>query len=87
MDLEAAGAGGDRVQVDRRGEAPGPAKNDVGRTGILATAAGLALIAIGSSLFTGRGVLFSIVRQFAITASAAAITYGVGAWLGGIIGR
>lgn len=54
---------------------------------ILCTAAGLSLIAVGSALFTGRGVLFSIVRQFAITASAAAITWGVGAWLGGIIGR
>ena len=54
---------------------------------ILATAVGLALIAIGSSLFTGRGVLFSIIRQFAITASAAAVTYGVGAWLGAALRR
>ena len=46
------------------------------------TAAGLALIGIGTSLFTGRGMLFSIGRQFAITAAAAAITYGVGHLLG-----
>ncbi len=46
------------------------------------TAAGLALIGVGTSLFTGRSMLFSIARQFAITAAAAAITYGVGHLLG-----
>ena len=46
------------------------------------TAAGLALIGIGTSLFTGRSMLFSIARQFGITAAAAAITYMVGHLLG-----
>ncbi|WP_449426144.1 VIT1/CCC1 transporter family protein [Rhodanobacter lindaniclasticus] len=49
------------------------------------TAVGLALIGIGTSLFTGRGMLFSIARQFGITAAAAAITYGVGHMLGGVL--
>ncbi len=49
------------------------------------TAAGLALIGIGTSLFTGRGMLFSIARQFAITAAAAALTYGVGHLLGVVL--
>ena len=46
------------------------------------TAVGLALIGVGTSLFTGRSILFSIARQFAITAAAAAVTYGVGHVLG-----
>ncbi|EIL94015.1 MULTISPECIES: VIT1/CCC1 transporter family protein [Rhodanobacter] len=49
------------------------------------TAAGLALIGIGTSLFTGRSMLFSITRQFGITAAAAAITYGVGHLLGVVL--
>lgn len=49
------------------------------------TAAGLALIGIGTSLFTGRSMLFSIARQFGITAAAAAITYGVGHLLGVVL--
>ncbi|MEO5812678.1 MAG: VIT1/CCC1 transporter family protein [Rhodanobacter sp.] len=49
------------------------------------TAAGLALIGVGTSLFTGRSMLFSIARQFAITAAAAAITYGVGHVLGVVL--
>jgi VIT1/CCC1 family predicted Fe2+/Mn2+ transporter len=60
-----------------------------GRAALLAsacsTAAGLALIGIGTSLFTGRGMPFSIARQFAITAAAAAITYGVGHLLGVVL--
>jgi vacuolar iron transporter family protein len=60
-----------------------------GRTAIFAsmgtTFAGLCLIALGTSLFTGRGLAFSIVRQFAITAVAAAITFGVGHLLGAAI--
>ena len=47
-----------------------------------ATFFGLCLIAIGTSLFTGRGLAFSIARQFAITTVAAAITFGVGSALG-----
>jgi VIT1/CCC1 family predicted Fe2+/Mn2+ transporter len=50
------------------------------------TAVGLALIGIGTSLFTGRGMLFSIGRQFIITTAAAAITYGVGHLLGVALG-
>ena len=57
-----------------------------GRAALLAsmgtTAAGLALIGVGPALFTGRNLAFSIVRQFAITLAAAAITYGVGRILG-----
>ncbi len=49
---------------------------------VCSTAVGLTLIGVGSSLFTGRRILFSIARQFAITAAAAAITYGVGHLLG-----
>ena len=49
------------------------------------TAIGLALIGIGTSLFTGRSMVFSIARQFAITAVAAAITYAVGHLLGAAI--
>jgi VIT1/CCC1 family predicted Fe2+/Mn2+ transporter len=51
----------------------------------VAAAAGLALIGTGTSLFTGRGMLFSIARQFVITVAAAAITYGVGHLLGTVI--
>jgi VIT1/CCC1 family predicted Fe2+/Mn2+ transporter len=46
------------------------------------TFVGLCLIALGTSLFTGRGLAFSIARQFAITAAAAAVTFGVGHLLG-----
>ncbi|HKV64853.1 MAG TPA: VIT1/CCC1 transporter family protein [Rhodanobacteraceae bacterium] len=46
---------------------------------------GLCLIAVGTSLFTGRDLAFSIARQFAITAAAAAITFGVGHVLGTVI--
>ena len=60
-----------------------------GRAAMLAsmgtTFFGLCLIAIGTSLFTGRGLAFSIARQFAITAAAAAITFGVGHLLGAAI--
>ena len=50
-----------------------------------ATVVGLALIGTGTSLFTGRGVLFSITRQFAITLAAAAVTWGVGRVLGAVV--
>jgi VIT1/CCC1 family predicted Fe2+/Mn2+ transporter len=52
---------------------------------IAATAVGLALIGTGTSLFTGRGMLFSVARQFAITVAAAAVTYGVGHLLGTVV--
>jgi len=41
--------------------------------------AGLFAIGVGTSLFTGRGWLFSGARQLAIGLAAAGITYGVGA--------
>jgi VIT1/CCC1 family predicted Fe2+/Mn2+ transporter len=50
-----------------------------------ATFFGLCLIAIGTSLFTGRTLAFSIARQLAITSVAAAITFGVGHVLGNVI--
>jgi VIT1/CCC1 family predicted Fe2+/Mn2+ transporter len=49
------------------------------------TAAGLVLIGIGTSLFTGRSMVFSIARQFGITVAAASITYTVGHLLGAAI--
>jgi VIT1/CCC1 family predicted Fe2+/Mn2+ transporter len=52
---------------------------------IAATAAGLAVIGTGTSLFTGRGMLFAIARQFAITVAAATITWSVGHLLGAVI--
>jgi|AGTN01.3.fsa_nt_gi Uncharacterized membrane protein len=47
-------------------------------------ASGLALFAIGggTSLFTGRGMLFSGFRQLAVGLCAAAVTYGIGGLLG-----
>ncbi|HEX8777602.1 MAG TPA: VIT1/CCC1 transporter family protein [Rhodanobacter sp.] len=53
---------------------------------IAATSVGLAIIGTGTSLFTGRGMLFSIARQFAITVAAAAVTYCVGHLLGTAVG-
>jgi VIT1/CCC1 family predicted Fe2+/Mn2+ transporter len=49
------------------------------------TFAGLCVIAIGTSLFTGRGLAFSIARQSLITAAAAAVTFGVGHLLGTMV--
>lgn len=46
------------------------------------TFVGLCLIAIGTSLFTGRSLVFSIARQALITAAAAAITFSIGYLLG-----
>ena len=46
------------------------------------TAAGVVLIGVGTSLFTGRSMLFSVARQFGITAAAAALTCSVGHLLG-----
>jgi VIT1/CCC1 family predicted Fe2+/Mn2+ transporter len=52
---------------------------------MVTTFVGLCLIALGTSLFTGRGLGFSIARQFVITAVAASITFGVGHLLGAVI--
>lgn len=50
-------------------------------------ASAIALAAIGAitSLFTGRGLLFSAARQVAIGAAAAGLTFGVGRMLGASI--
>lgn len=49
------------------------------------TAVGLSLIGIGTALFTGRSMVFSVARQFGITTAAAAITYLVGHLLGVVL--
>ncbi|WP_049623927.1 VIT1/CCC1 transporter family protein [Frateuria defendens] len=46
------------------------------------TLLGLVLIGLGTSLFTGRSMAFSIARQLLITATAAGITYLLGHLLG-----
>ncbi len=60
-----------------------------GQTALLASmaasAACLALIGIGTSLFTGRSMVFSIARQLVITAAAASITFGIGRLLGAVV--
>ncbi|WP_130619980.1 VIT1/CCC1 transporter family protein [Dyella amyloliquefaciens] len=52
---------------------------------IASTFVGLVLIALGTSLFTGRSLMFSIARQVGITLSASVITYLVGHLLGAAI--
>jgi VIT1/CCC1 family predicted Fe2+/Mn2+ transporter len=49
---------------------------------IASTLVGLVLIGMGTALFTGRGMVFSIARQLGITVAAAGITYVVGHALG-----
>lgn len=49
---------------------------------IASTIAGLVLIGMGTALFTGRSMVFSIARQLGITIAAASITYVVGHALG-----
>ena len=44
--------------------------------------AALAVIGAGTSLFTGRGALFSAMRQLAIGFAAAGVTYGIGSLVG-----
>jgi VIT1/CCC1 family predicted Fe2+/Mn2+ transporter len=46
----------------------------------------LAAIGAGTSLFTGRGVLFSAGRQIAIGYAAAAVTFGIGRLMGATLG-
>lgn len=53
----------------------------------MAWSAGLSVVALGAiglatSLFSGRGALYSVVRQIVIGAVAAAVTYGTGAVIG-----
>jgi VIT1/CCC1 family predicted Fe2+/Mn2+ transporter len=49
---------------------------------LLLSAAALVLIGAGTSLFTGRGVVFSGIRQLLIGLAAAGVTYGLGAVAG-----
>ena len=53
---------------------------------LVASGAALMAIGMGTSLFTGRSALFSALRQLAIGAAAAAITYGAGAAVGVSLG-
>ena len=57
-----------------------------GMTAVVASLAAsglaLALLGAGTSLFTGRGLVFSAVRQLLIGYGAAAVTYAVGALVG-----
>ncbi len=61
-----------------------------GRSGIAASlgASAVVMFAIGAgtTLFTGRGVLFSGVRQLAIGLGAAGVTYAIGRLIGVSIG-
>ncbi|WPP45702.1 VIT1/CCC1 transporter family protein [Pseudomonas sp. AN-1] len=52
----------------------------------LFSAGGLFLIGALVTLFTGRGLLYSGLRQVAFGLGAAAITYGLGHWLGVTVG-
>ncbi|WP_374304481.1 VIT1/CCC1 transporter family protein [Ferrovibrio sp.] len=56
------------------------------QAGIVASAAALFAIGAGTSLFTGRGLLFSGLRQLAIGLGSAAITYGIGRLVGVSLG-
>ncbi len=49
---------------------------------LAASAVALMAIGVGTSLFTGRSMAFSALRQLAIGAAAAGITYGVGKIVG-----
>ncbi len=49
---------------------------------LVASAVALVLIGAGTALFTGRGLVFSTVRQLAFGFGAAAVTYGLGALIG-----
>ncbi|HEY2872620.1 MAG TPA: VIT1/CCC1 transporter family protein [Reyranella sp.] len=51
-------------------------------TSVAASAVALMAIGVGTSLFTGRSMVFSALRQLLIGAAAAAITYGVGKVVG-----
>jgi VIT1/CCC1 family predicted Fe2+/Mn2+ transporter len=61
-----------------------------GAAGVFASLAcsGFALAAVGggTSLFTGRGILFSAARQAAIGYAAALVTYGIGRLAGIVLG-
>jgi VIT1/CCC1 family predicted Fe2+/Mn2+ transporter len=52
---------------------------------LAASSAALFLIGAGTSLFTGRGVWFSGVRQLAVGLAAAAVTFGIGRLIGAAV--
>ena len=82
------GAAGRLVpRVRHRGADPAGAVPAAQRDGGVRVSLGLSLVALflvgaGVSLLTGRGVLFSGLRQLAIGAGAAAVTYAVGTVIG-----
>ena len=49
---------------------------------LVAAGAALAAVGAGTSLFTGRGLVYSALRQLLIGLAAAAVTYGLGALVG-----
>jgi VIT1/CCC1 family predicted Fe2+/Mn2+ transporter len=53
---------------------------------IVLSGIGLIALGAGTSLFTGRGAIFSAVRQLLIGLAAAAVTYGAGALVGASLG-
>jgi len=53
---------------------------------LAASGVALVLIGVGTSLFTGRGVLFSSMRQLAIGFAAAGLTFGIGRLVGVSLG-
>jgi VIT1/CCC1 family predicted Fe2+/Mn2+ transporter len=52
---------------------------------LAASSAALFLIGAGTSLFTGRGVWFSGLRQLAVGLAAAAVTFGIGRLIGAVV--
>jgi VIT1/CCC1 family predicted Fe2+/Mn2+ transporter len=53
---------------------------------LAASGVALILIGVGTSLFTGRTVLFSSARQLAIGFAAAGLTFGIGRLVGVSLG-
>jgi VIT1/CCC1 family predicted Fe2+/Mn2+ transporter len=53
---------------------------------VVATGVALAILGAATSLFTGRGFLFSAVRQLAIGFAAALVTFGIGRLVGVSLG-
>jgi VIT1/CCC1 family predicted Fe2+/Mn2+ transporter len=53
---------------------------------VVLSAAGLFALGAATSLMTGRGIVFSGTRQLVIGVAAAAITFGVGSVVGGVVG-
>jgi vacuolar iron transporter family protein len=52
---------------------------------LAASGAALALIGAGTTLFTGRSLWFSAIRQLLVGLAAAAVTYGIGRLIGAAI--